>query len=86
MSKFKDIKIKFDKLKKGEKISEKLKYNFEKSEKTNINKLLSLSIKKEIKIDDFESFTKDLNNLIYKKNISDKKIRLFIVKKLKNFL
>jgi len=82
----KDIKIKFDKLKKGEKISEKLKYNFEKSEKTNINKLLSLSMKKEIKIDDFESFTKDLNELIYQKNISSKKIHLFIVKKLKNFL
>ena len=79
-----DIKIKFGKLKKGEKISEKLNYTFEKPINTNINKLISLDTN--IDIEDFKNFQESLEKIIYKNNIDDKKIKLFINEKLINFL
>lgn len=79
-----DIKIKFGKLKKGEKISEKLNYTFEKPINTNIDKLIYLDTN--IDIEDFKNFQESLEKIIYKNNIDDKKIKLFINEKLINFL
>ncbi len=79
-----DIKIKFGKLKKGEKITEKLNYSFEKPINTNIDKLISLDTNIDIK--NFKNFEESLEKMIYNKNIDDKKIKLFIDEKLKNFL
>jgi len=80
----KDINIVFGKLKKGEKISEKLNYTFEKPINTNIDKLIYLDTN--IDIEDFKNFQESLEKIIYKNNIDDKKIKLFINEKLINFL
>lgn len=82
----KDINIIFGKLKKGEKISEKLKYNFEESSKTQTDKLLALKSRNHEQSIDFELFKRDLEDLIYKNNISSIKIESMIRKEIKDFI
>ena len=82
----KDINIVFGKLKKGEKISEKLKYDFEDASKTQTDKLLALTVHNYRESIDFELFKKNLKDLIYKNNISSIKIESMIKKEIKNFI
>tara|TARA_Y100000389_G_scaffold190193_1_gene214786 strand:- start:790 stop:2190 length:1401 start_codon:yes stop_codon:yes gene_type:complete len=82
----KDINIVFGKLKKGEKISEKLKYDFEKSLKTQTDKLLALEVHNPRESIDFELFKKNLEDLIYKNSISSTKIESMIINEIKNFI
>ena len=82
----KDINIVFGKLKKGEKISEKLKYNFEDSSETQTDKLLALTVHDYKESINFESFKKNLKDLIYKNNISSIQIESMIKKEIKNFI
>jgi FlaA1/EpsC-like NDP-sugar epimerase len=82
----KDINIVFGKLKKGEKISEKLKYDFEKSLKTQTDKLLALEVHNPRESIDFELFKKNLEDLIYKNSISSTKIESMIRNEIKNFI
>ena len=81
-----DIKIVFGELKKGEKISEKLNYNFESISKTKTKKLLSLTGDYISKLTNFQLFKNNLKNLLYSRDISSKKIELMIKNEFKNLV
>jgi len=82
----KDIKVLFSKLEKGEKLSEKLNYQFEKSFNTEVSKLIRLDSQKEIKAESIKKFMDDLSKLVYSQNTSDSEIASFIDKSLKGLI
>ena len=82
----KDIKINFGMLKKGEKISEKLNYNFESISTTNTKKLLALSGNYPHQLINFDQFKKNLKAIIYDVNKSSKEIELMIKSETNHFI
>ena len=82
----KDIKIVFGHLKKGEKISEKLNYNFESISKTKTKKLLALKDDYNSKLINFQLFKSNLKKLLYNNDISSREIELMIKKEIKNLI
>ena len=81
-----DIKILFGNLKKGEKISEKLNYNFESISETKTKKLLALTGDYNSKLTNFHLFKSNLKDLLYVSEISSKKIELMIKDECKNLI
>ena len=82
----KDINIKYGKLRKGEKLSEKLEYSFERRISTNVNKLIVLENLNTFEESDFETFKIELLKMIYAENIKSSEIEFFIYKSLKKYL
>ncbi len=78
----KDINIKYGKLRKGEKLSEKLEYSFEKRINTDVNKLVFLESLNTFKKCELENFKIELLKMIYNKNIKSSEIESFINKSL----
>ena len=74
----KDIKILYSQLEKGEKLSEKLNYEFEQSFDTEVSKLIRLDSNKKIEENKIHDFMKDLSNLVYSKKASNDEIAKFI--------
>ncbi len=74
----KDIKIIYSQLEKGEKLSEKLNYEFEQRFDTEVPKLITLDSSKKIEEDKIKDFMKDLSDLVYSKKASNEKIAEFI--------
>ena len=74
----KDIKILYSQLEKGEKLSEKLNYEFEQSFDTEVSKLIRLDSNKKIEEDKIHDFMKELSNLVYSKKASNDEIAKFI--------
>ena len=74
----KDIKILYSQLEKGEKLSEKLNYEFEQSFDTEVSKLIRLDSNKKIEEYKIHDFMKDLSNLVYSKKASNDEIAKFI--------
>ena len=82
----KDVNIKYSKLRKGEKLSEKLEYSFERRISTNVNKLIVLENLNTFEESDFETFKIELLKMIYAENIKSSEIEFFIYKSLKKYL
>ena len=82
----KDVNIKYSKLRKGEKLSEKLEYSFERRISTNVNKLIVLENLNTFEESDFEKFKIELLKMIYSENIKSSEIEFFIYKSLKKYL
>ena len=82
----KDIKIHYSKLKKGEKLSEKLNYEFEQRSNTEISKLIRLVSDRKIEENRVHDFINDLSVLVYSKNIANEKIEKFIKYSLKGLI
>ena len=82
----KDIKILYSQLEKGEKLSEKLNYEFEQSFDTEVSKLIRLDSNKKIEENEIHDFMKDLSNLVYSKKASNEKIAKFINKVMKGLV
>jgi FlaA1/EpsC-like NDP-sugar epimerase len=78
----KDINIKYSKLRKGEKLSEKLEYSFEKRINTDVDKLVFLESLNTFKECELENFKIELLKMIYNKNIKSAEIESFINKSL----
>ena len=74
----KDIKILYSQLEKGEKLSEKLNYEFEQSFNTEVSKLIRLDSNRKIEENKIHDFMKDLSNLVYSKKASNDEIAKFI--------
>ena len=74
----KDIKILYSQLEKGEKLSEKLNYEFEQSFNTKVSKLIRLDSNRKIEENKIHDFMKDLSNLVYSKKASNDEIAKFI--------
>ena len=81
-----DVNILFGQLKKGEKISEKLNYNFERISKTKTKKLLALSFDYGSELTNFHLFKNNLKDLLYNRDISSRKIELMIKEECKNLI
>ena len=82
----KDINIKYGKLRKGEKLSEKLEYSFEKRISTNVDKLVVLESLNTVKKSELKKFKIELLKMIYTKNIKSTEIESFINKSLNKYL
>ena len=82
----KDINIKYGKLRKGEKLSEKLEYSFEKRINTNVDKLVVLESLNTVKKSELKKLKIELLKMIYTKNIKSAEIESFINKSLNKFL
>lgn len=82
----KDIKILYSQLEKGEKLSEKLNYAFERSFDTRVSKLIRLDSNKKIEKYEILDFMNDLSNLVYSKKASNDKIAKFINKAMKGLV
>ena len=82
----KDIKILYSQLEKGEKLSEKLSYEFERSVDTQVSKLIRLDSNKKIEKYEIIDFMNDLSNLVYSKKASNDKIAKFINEAMKGLV
>ncbi len=82
----KDIKILYSQLEKGEKLSEKLNYEFERSFDTQVSKLIRLDSNKKIEKYEIIDFMNDLSNLVYSKKASNDKIAKFINEAMKGLV